>query len=70
MAPALSFAIQVLNLLPGLIQAGIEVASLIQTTATALKAMHDEGRDPTDAEWEALHAATEASLARLDSVSS
>ena len=69
MAPALMFAIQALTLLPGLIQAGAEVLSLIQTTATALHAMQAEGRDPTEAEWAALRAAGEAALARLDAAS-
>jgi hypothetical protein len=69
MAPALMFAIQALTLLPGLIQAGVEVVTLIQTTTTALNAMQAEGRDPTDAEWAALRAAGEAALARLDSAS-
>lgn len=69
MTPALLFAIQALTLLPGLIQAGAEVLSLIQTTTTALAAMQAEGRDPTDGEWAALRAAGEAALARLDAVS-
>lgn len=69
MAPALAFALQALTMLPSLMQAGMEVMTLIQNTTTALRAMQAEGRDPTDAEWAALHAASEAALARLDAAS-
>ena len=69
MAPALAFALQALTLLPGLIQAGAEVLTLIQSTTTALHAMQAEGRDPTEAEWTALRDAGAAALARLDAAS-
>ena len=69
MNPALTFALQALSALPGLIQAGIDVALLIQRTTAALQSMHEEDRDPTDSEWEALHSSTEDALARLDAAS-
>jgi len=69
MPAALAFAMQALTLLPGLIQAGADVLALIQSTTTAMQAMHAEGRDPTQAEWDALKAASEAALARLDKAS-
>jgi hypothetical protein len=69
MAPALAFAIQALTLLPGIIQAGGEALALIQSTTSALQAMHGEGRDPTQAEWDALNTASAAALARLDKAS-
>ena len=56
-------------MLPSLIQAGMEVMTLIQNTTSALRAMQAEGRDPTEAEWAALQAASEAALARLDTAS-
>ena len=69
MNPALAFALQALTALPNLIQAGIDVAMMIQHTTLALKSMHEEGRDPTDSEWEALHTNTQDALARLDAAS-
>lgn len=69
MAPALMFAIQALTLLPRLIQAGAEVVALIQSITATLHAMHAEGRDPTEAEWAALHQTGDAALARLDAAS-
>ncbi len=69
MAPALTFALQALSLLPSLIQAGAEIVSIIQSTTTALHAMHAEDRDPTDTEWATLTAASEAALARLGDAS-
>lgn len=56
MPAALLFATQVLGALPQLIQDGQEVAGLVTTANTALKAMQDEKRDPTPAEWDAVNA--------------
>jgi len=52
---AIAFAIQMLNALPSLIAAGIDVVSLVKSTNSALKTMQLEGRDPDDAEWDALN---------------
>ena len=56
---ALTFAMQMLGQLPSLIEAGIDVYDLVVKTNTSLKAMQDENRDPSDAEWEALNDAIE-----------
>jgi len=69
MPAARAFAMQALTLLPGLIQAGAEVLTLIQSTTAAIQAMQTEGRDPTQAEWDALNAASDTALARLDQAS-
>ena len=69
MNPALAFALQALSALPNLIQAGIDVALMIQHATLALQSMHEEGRDPTADEWAALHASTDDALARLDAAS-
>lgn len=55
-ASALGFAIQLLSTLPQLIMTGQNVTYLIQRSSTALKAMQEEGRDPSDAEWDELNA--------------
>ncbi len=52
---AIAFAIEALNVLPGLISSGIDVIDLINKTSADLKKMQDENRDPTDSEWEALN---------------
>lgn len=57
---ALPFAVQLLTALPGLIQAGMNVTTLIGDSTTKLKAMHDENRDPTPEEWSALNAQIKA----------
>jgi hypothetical protein len=56
---ALTFAMQVLNLLPSLIEAGVDVYDLVNKTNASLKQMQDEKRDPNDAEWDALNQAIE-----------
>lgn len=48
----LAFALQLLNALPPLLAAGIQVTELIQASQAKIKAMQDEGRDPTQAEWD------------------
>lgn len=52
---ALAFAIEALNVLPGLISAGMDVVSFITKASDDLKKMQSEGRDPTDEEWDALN---------------
>ena len=51
----IAFALQLLNVLPGLVNAGINVATLIQDSRAALQKMQDENRDPTPEEWDALN---------------
>lgn len=51
---AITFAITMLNSLPPLIAAGVDVVNLIKSTNASLKTMQLEDRDPTDTEWEAL----------------
>ena len=45
-----------LESLPGLIQDGVEVVTLINQTVISVKTMIAESRDPTPDEWNALHA--------------
>ncbi|MGQ0742584.1 MAG: hypothetical protein ACT4OG_09900 [Alphaproteobacteria bacterium] len=57
MTPATSaLLVSFLEALPGLIQAGVEVVTLITSTVAQVKSMIAENRDPTPAEWDALHA--------------
>jgi hypothetical protein len=53
---ALPYALQVLSILPSLIQAGMDVTALVQNSTAALNKMQDEKRDPTPEEWHALNA--------------
>ena len=57
--PALAMAIQLLTQLPGLIAAGVQVKGLIDSTRGTLEKAQAEGRDPTDAEWDALNKTVE-----------
>jgi len=52
---ALSLAISTLSVLPGVIEAGAEVLQLIEGTVASLKIMQSQSRDPSDAEWSAIH---------------
>lgn len=57
MTPATTtLLIAFLESLPALIQSGAEVVSLITGTVNSVKTMIAENRDPTPAEWNALHA--------------
>ncbi len=49
---ALAYALQLLQALPGLIQAGQDASDLI----AHVKEMHDQGRDPSPGEWDDLNA--------------
>lgn len=62
---ALAMALQLLNALPALIAAGVEVKDLIEDQTAKLQAMADEGRDPTPAEWDDLNAKIDALRAEL-----
>lgn len=52
---ALAFAIAALESLPTLIKLSVEAAKWINDTISTLRVFQAEGRDPTDAEWEAFN---------------
>lgn len=56
MATAISLALTILTELPALIQAGVDVVGLINSTSATIKAAQDGNRDISDAEWSALDA--------------
>lgn len=64
---SLVIATTVLQLLPSLIQAGIDVMDLINSTNGVITKAQAEGRDPTDSEWNALDAQISALRAKLNS---
>jgi len=63
--PALTFAVELLALLPKLIAAGRDVTALISEGHTALTAMQAEKRDPSAEEWSALNKHIDALQAEL-----
>lgn len=65
--PVLALATTVLELLPSLITAGVDVLSLIQNTSSVIKTAQSEGRDPTDDEWSTLDTQISALRAQLSS---
>jgi len=62
-ASALDFALQLLQQLPGLIQAGVEVMDLVH----GVQEMRDQDRAPTAAEWDALNERIRSLQGRLHS---
>ena len=52
---ALQLAIQILETLPSIINMTLEAAKYVKDSITALRLMQLEGRDPTEAEWNALN---------------
>lgn len=52
---SLTLAITLLEALPALITASEQVLAMLNATTASLKAMQAENRDPTDAEWQAMH---------------
>lgn len=52
-----TFALQLLAILPSLINAGLQVQGIITATNAKLTKMVEEKRDPTEAEWDELNAA-------------
>lgn len=56
MATTISLALTILTELPALIQAGVDVVGLINSTSATIKAAQDGNRDISDAEWNALDA--------------
>lgn len=65
MPAALTYAMQVLTLLPTLIDAGQSVIGLVQHANAALAKMTAENRDPSDLEWSELNATIDALRAKL-----
>lgn len=57
---AVAFAIQILESLPQIMSMTVQAASYIHNSVTSLKLMQLEGRDPTDAEWDALNATVQS----------
>lgn len=62
---SLTLAITLLEALPGLITASQEVLAMLNATTASLKTMQAENRDPTPAEWQAMHAQIAAIRAQL-----
>lgn len=50
-ATALTYAMQLMGILPQLIGAGIEIKTMIENHNTKLDLMVAESRNPTEAEW-------------------
>lgn len=65
MDPRLLMAIQLLQTLPTLIAAGVEVKGLIERQSAKLQDMANTGRKPTDQEWDELNAEIDALRAQL-----
>lgn len=53
------------ELLSRLALAGASIMVAIQQASAEMKKMQEEGRDPTDAEWTALHARVDALRSQL-----
>lgn len=53
------YAVEALGLIPQLIEAGMDVVKYVSDTQHSLKAMQLEGRDPNDAEWDAINAVSQ-----------
>ena len=56
MLTALGLALSVLEALPAFLQAGSAIEQLVQGAVATLRVMIAQGRDPTVAEWDAIHA--------------
>lgn len=59
-ATVLAFALKLLNLVPAVIQGVTGAVDAFSAGKAALDKMVSENRDPTDDEWDALNAATQA----------
>lgn len=62
---ALAFAIAVLQSLPALLAAGVELETFVQAQVALIKQMNAAKRDPTPDEWAALEAAVAGDTAAL-----
>jgi len=63
---AVAYAIQGLLLIEQLIAAKIEASAHLAALRAQLQKFQDEGRDPTQAEWDAQDAEIKAKLAALN----
>lgn len=65
---ATDLAIALLEELPALVVATVEVRSWLSEQTAVVKAMQAENRDPTDAEWSAMHDSIDSLRAALQGV--
>lgn len=56
MDPRLQLALQLLQAIPALLEAGHDITNLVNDTTTKLEDMAATGRNPTDEEWNTLNA--------------
>ena len=66
MGGAIGLALEVLKVLPGFVSAGQDIAVLVQTTMNTLKHTQVDKRDPSEAEWAAIHNQIDALRSALD----
>lgn len=64
---ALQYALQLLQALPPLIQAGVNVAHVVTVAHSRLETFEAEGRDPEADEWAELNDLIDAQRAKLHS---
>lgn len=67
MTEVLKFALTFLDVLPILINRGAEAVAAVERTREQIRRMADEGRDPTDEEWDALNELTQGKRESLHS---
>jgi hypothetical protein len=65
----LQFAIAILQAVPGIVAAGMDVVQFVQAQMAALTAMQAAGRDPSADEWAALRAQVDNATDQLAQVS-
>jgi hypothetical protein len=63
MDAVLPIVVQVLGLIPGLVAAGVEIVSLVEST---VKALQSGSTNPTDEVWQAVDAQIAANTAKLN----
>lgn len=61
----LGLALQVLQMLPGLVSAGVQIEGVVASTIGTLRRAQAENRDPTPEEWNAIHTEIEAARQEL-----
>ena len=66
MPTGLNLALSVLESIPGLVQTGVSIEQLVASTLGTLHQMQLQGRDPTVAEWDAIHAQIAGLKSELD----
>ncbi len=64
---ALTLMLTAISALEQLIQAGTAASAILLQLKATVTAMQNENRDPTQAEWAALHAQIKAALDDLNS---